>query len=346
MNPFLKEFGATSNENLHLRIMQEPELKEAYQSYETSLNDYHESLLNAPALTNSAKMKSFFTEHNFCALNEPTLVLFNPSYKPLGKVNLDISNKNWLTPDVASSVIRTPYVAAAVLHVPFPDSDKHYVQSKALEKQLATVDISLLDTIISTNKEVISLTEDGVSSWSLAHDSDLPLRDFIQPEIFEKRSTYLTGYHEFKQFVAERKINGLHINNDAAKIKSILIDTYKTQPYETANMICYNKEGFVNGMERISAGTTTRASVYPVEVAKKVIKHDAHAFSLVHNHPSGIAEPSDADIALTKHMQLVADMVARPIIDHKIVASNEICSFVELEIMNEYRGFEDPELER
>ena len=45
----------------------------------------------------------------------------------------------------------------------------------------------------------------------------------IKPKIFDKKCNYLTGYHEFKQHVAERKLIGLHINEDAQEIKDILI---------------------------------------------------------------------------------------------------------------------------
>jgi DNA repair protein RadC len=50
-------------------------------------------------------------------------------------------------------------------------------------------------------------------------------------------------------------------------------------------------------------GTIDAASVYPREVAKEALKHNAAAVILAHNHPSGIAEPSQADIEITKQLK-------------------------------------------
>lgn len=347
MNPFLEKFEASSNEDLHQKIISDPKKIFAFDKYEHDLISYHDKLSQSTSISNSKAMKRFFSEHNFYALGLPTLVLFNTQYQPIAKIDLLNTKSKALSAEAAAEVINTPYAAQAALHLPqLKSPELAYEFSKEVERKLATIDISLIDTLISTNKEVVAFSEVGLYEWNVKHDPNQPAQEFITPEIFNDSCNYLTGYHEYKQHAAEKQIIDLHIHDDDLKIKDILISTYKTQPYETANVIFFDQEGYVKGMDRLTAGTATRTSVYPTVVAQRAIEYDAHAFTLVHNHPSGQAEASPADIALTKHIRQVADLIDKPIVDHYIVAGNEICSFVELNLLQEYRGFEEPELER
>lgn len=74
--------------------------------------------------------------------------------------------------------------------------------------------------------------------------------------------------------------------------------------------------------EELFAGTLTQTSVYPREVVKKALGHNAAAVILAHNHPSGVAEPSRADELLTKALKDALAMVDVKVLDHFIVAGN------------------------
>lgn len=76
-------------------------------------------------------------------------------------------------------------------------------------------------------------------------------------------------------------------------------------------------------------GTIDGASVYSSEVLKEALKHNAAAIILAHNHPSGIAEPSQADLDITKQLKKVLDLVDIRVLDHIIVAGGDITSFAE-----------------
>lgn len=67
-------------------------------------------------------------------------------------------------------------------------------------------------------------------------------------------------------------------------------------------------------------GTIDGASVYPREVVRAVIETNAAAVVIAHNHPSGIAEPSDADRAITIRLQKALALIDVSILDHIIVA--------------------------
>lgn len=76
-------------------------------------------------------------------------------------------------------------------------------------------------------------------------------------------------------------------------------------------------------------GTLTQTSVYPREVVKAALKWNAAAVILAHNHPSGIAEFSRADEALTETLKAALAMVDVKILDHFLVAKESVVSFAE-----------------
>ena len=72
--------------------------------------------------------------------------------------------------------------------------------------------------------------------------------------------------------------------------------------------------------EELFRGTLTQASVYPREVVKKALAHNAAAVVLAHNHPSGVAEPSSADSQLTRELKQALVLIDVRVLDHFIVA--------------------------
>jgi len=76
-------------------------------------------------------------------------------------------------------------------------------------------------------------------------------------------------------------------------------------------------------------GTVTQTSVYPREVVKESLTRNAAALILVHNHPSGVAEPSRADEHLTQTLKAALSLVDVRVLDHLIVAGSDVLSFSE-----------------
>lgn len=74
--------------------------------------------------------------------------------------------------------------------------------------------------------------------------------------------------------------------------------------------------------DELFTGTLTQTSVYPREVVKTALEHNAAAVTLAHNHPSGLAEPSRADEMLTHSLKAALAMVDVKLLDHFIVAGN------------------------
>lgn len=81
--------------------------------------------------------------------------------------------------------------------------------------------------------------------------------------------------------------------------------------------------------EELFQGTLSQTSVYPREVVKRALAHNAAALILAHNHPSGVAEPSQSDQLLTSALKQALALVDVRILDHFIVAGGQTLSFAE-----------------
>ena len=82
--------------------------------------------------------------------------------------------------------------------------------------------------------------------------------------------------------------------------------------------------------EELFRGTLTQTSVYPREVVKKALQHNAAAVVLAHNHPSGVSEPSSVDEFLTRELKQALALVDVRVLDHFIVAGqSQPLSFAE-----------------
>lgn len=81
--------------------------------------------------------------------------------------------------------------------------------------------------------------------------------------------------------------------------------------------------------EELFRGTLTQTSVYPREMVKRALALNAASLILAHNHPSGVAEPSQADLWLTDQLKTALALVDVRTLDHFIVARDTAASFVE-----------------
>jgi DNA repair protein RadC len=81
--------------------------------------------------------------------------------------------------------------------------------------------------------------------------------------------------------------------------------------------------------EELFHGTLSQTSVYPREVVKRALAHNAAAVILAHNHPSGVAEPSQSDRMLTDALKQALSLVDVRVLDHFIVAAGKTLSFAE-----------------
>ncbi len=100
-------------------------------------------------------------------------------------------------------------------------------------------------------------------------------------------------------------------------------------PHEVFVVLFLDAQNRLIGSEQLFSGTLTQTSVYPREVVKRALHHNAAAVIFAHNHPSGIAEPSRADEMLTRALKEALALVDVKVLDHFVVAGNTALSFAE-----------------
>lgn len=81
--------------------------------------------------------------------------------------------------------------------------------------------------------------------------------------------------------------------------------------------------------EELFRGTLTHTAVYPREVVKRALQVHAQSVILVHNHPSGVAEPSSSDAHLTQQLRQALALVDVRVLDHLVVGQGQVISMAE-----------------
>jgi DNA repair protein RadC len=102
-----------------------------------------------------------------------------------------------------------------------------------------------------------------------------------------------------------------------------------SRPQEVFVVLFLDTQHRVIATEELFHGTLSQTSVYPREVVKRALAHNAAAVILAHNHPSGVAEPSQADQHLTQALKQALALVDVRVLDHFIVAGGRMHSFAE-----------------
>ncbi|MCW8890297.1 MAG: DNA repair protein RadC [Sedimenticola sp.] len=100
-------------------------------------------------------------------------------------------------------------------------------------------------------------------------------------------------------------------------------------PHEVFACLFLDNRHRVIEYEELFRGTLDGASVHPREVVKRALYYNAAALILAHNHPSGVAEPSQADRAITAQLKSALALVEIRLLDHMIVGNGEVTSLAE-----------------
>lgn len=113
-------------------------------------------------------------------------------------------------------------------------------------------------------------------------------------------------------------------------VRDFLRLTLGHAPQEVFLALWLDRQNQLIAQDVLARGTLTRASVYPREVVKQALAHNAAAVIFAHNHPSGVTEPSEADRFLTRTLKEALALVDVQLLDHLVVGGNaDAVSFAE-----------------
>lgn len=112
-------------------------------------------------------------------------------------------------------------------------------------------------------------------------------------------------------------------------VRDFLHTFFAGQEHESFVVLYLNNQHRLIRAEELFRGTIDGASVYPREVVKLALRVNAAAVILAHNHPSGMAEPSQADRFLTRRLKEGLSLVDVRVLDHMVIAGPNAVSFAE-----------------
>ena len=144
-------------------------------------------------------------------------------------------------------------------------------------------------------------TPERFDALSIEHENAIIARAIEILYVRAQRANYLTSPHDVRQY---------------------LTVSLSELGHEVFGCIWLDSQHGVIEDEELFRGTLTQTSVYPREVLKAALRHNAAAVVLYHNHPSGKPEPSRADEMLTQTLRNALGLVDVKVLDHFIVAGN------------------------
>ena len=112
-------------------------------------------------------------------------------------------------------------------------------------------------------------------------------------------------------------------------VRRYLQYTLEHKPHEVFAAVWLDAQHRILEYQELFAGTLTQTSVYPREVVKFALQHNAAAVIFAHNHPSGVAEPSPSDRMLTETLKRALELVDVKVLDHFVVGRGAAMSFAE-----------------
>jgi len=110
-----------------------------------------------------------------------------------------------------------------------------------------------------------------------------------------------------------------------AQTRQYLHALLRDRPHEVFACLMLDNRNRVIAFRELFRGTIDGASVYPREVVKQALADNAAAVILAHNHPSGVCEPSQADIRITERLKKALALVDIRVLDHVIVGDGITC---------------------
>lgn len=121
--------------------------------------------------------------------------------------------------------------------------------------------------------------------------------------------------------------------SDATAAKRFLLAELGHRPREAFCALFLDPRHRVITFETLSLGTIDSATVHPREVLKRVLEINAAAMIFAHNHRSGVCKPSTTDASLTRSLRAAFKLIDVTILDHLVVAADEIVSFADIGLL-------------
>ncbi|HSP01743.1 MAG TPA: DNA repair protein RadC [Thioalkalivibrio sp.] len=207
-------------------------------------------------------------------------------------------------------------------------------REKLLNRGAAALsDAELLAIFLRTGvagKTAVDLARDLLSRFG-------GLRPLLQADLDNFCAARGLGSAKFAQLQAVLEMGRRHLSESLARgdalsspedTRRFLAARLRDYPFEVFACLFLDNRHRVIAFEELFRGTIDGASVHPREVVRRALAHNAAALILAHNHPSGVAEPSRSDEAITRRLRDALALVDIRVLDH-VVVGDSLVSFAE-----------------
>lgn len=143
-----------------------------------------------------------------------------------------------------------------------------------------------------------------------------------------KRAQFAAAVELARRSIQEELKAGAALTSPGA-VRDYLRLALGARPHEVFICIWLDAQHRAIRIEEAFHGTLTQTSVYPREIVKAALAHNAAAVIFAHNHPSGVAQPSQADELLTRNLREALALIEVKVLDHFIIAGSQAISFAE-----------------
>jgi DNA repair protein RadC len=163
------------------------------------------------------------------------------------------------------------------------------------------------------------------------------LRPLLQADLEQFCAARGLGQAKYTQLQAVMEMGRRHLSETLARgdaltspddTRRYLAARLRDYPFEVFACLFLDNRHRVIAFEELFRGTIDGASVHPREVVRRALTHNAAAVILAHNHPSGVAEPSRCDEAITRRLRDALGLVDIRVLDH-VVVGDSLVSFAE-----------------
>ena len=196
----------------------------------------------------------------------------------------------------------------------------------------ALADVELLALLLRTGAGgVLQFAESllarfgGVAGLLHATPAELALMPGVGPA----RRAELAAVLELARRALGQQLKAAPVFDSPQKVKDFVALRLGGLKYEVFGVLFLDSQHRLIEMQELFRGTLAQTSVYPREVLRQALLLNAGAAILVHNHPSGVAEPSRADEVLTQSLAAALRVIEVRVLDHLVVGAGTVVSFAE-----------------
>ena len=143
------------------------------------------------------------------------------------------------------------------------------------------------------------------------------------------QSVTLDELFVFVHHLLQQQFMRVDVVQKSEDMKRFLMVHLATRAHEVFACVFLDNQHRVIAFEELFRGTIASCTVYPREVLKQALEHNAAAVVFAHNHPSGLPSPSEGDKEITQKLKEVLALVDIRVLDHIVIGGSETTSFAE-----------------